>query len=88
MTDVYGRPLRSNGAPAPDDGYFDESTDYYAAEPRDHPSIRRANSSSKPKRSPTLNKDRMPSAPDPAAPDGVSPDLIAAITEKVKKERM
>ncbi|KUJ18293.1 uncharacterized protein LY89DRAFT_45107 [Mollisia scopiformis] len=85
MTDFYGRPLRSNGGPA-SEGYFDDSTSYYAAEPRDNPSLRRADSSSTPRRSPPINNNRMASAPNPAAPDGVSPDLIAAITEKVKKE--
>lgn len=67
------------------DGYFDESTNYYAAGSRENPSLRRADSSSTPRRSPPVNPDRM--ASNATVSDGVSPDLIAAITEKVKKER-
>lgn len=90
MTDYYGRPLRGTGGSA-QDGYFDDASMYYAAESRDRPSLRRADSSSTPRRSPTTKNDKMSSASapeNPAAPDGVSPDLIAAITKKVKEERM
>ncbi len=87
MTDFYGRPLRSNGGPVPA-GYFDDSTSYHAAETRENaPSPRREDSSSTPKRSPTIHYDKMSTASGSAVPDGVSPDLVAAITEKVKKER-
>jgi hypothetical protein len=88
MTDYYGRPLRGTG-PA-QDGYFDDASMYYAAESRDRPSLRRADSSSTPRRSPTTNHDKITSAPapeNPAASDGVSPEIIAAITKKVKEER-
>ncbi|CZR52996.1 uncharacterized protein PAC_02874 [Phialocephala subalpina] len=85
MTDFYGRPLRSNGGPA-QAGYFDDSTSYYAAEPRDNDPSRQEDSSSTPKRSPTTKYDKMASTAGPSALEGVSPDLIAAITEKVKKE--
>lgn len=69
-------------------GYFDESEipEYlgqYGGEPRDKPSIRRRTSSSARQRTPPVS-DRMTA--EPSNYDGVSPDLIAAITEKVKKE--
>lgn len=85
MTDFYGRPLRSNGGAA-QAGYFDDPTSYYAAEPRDNDPSRREDSSNTPKRSPSTKYDKMASTASPSAPEGVSPDLIAAITEKVKKE--
>lgn len=87
MTDFYGRPLRSNGGPGPAQaGYFDDSASYYAG-PRDNDPSRREDSSSTPKRSPTTKYDKMASTAGASEPEGVSPDLIAAITEKVKKER-
>jgi hypothetical protein len=91
MTDAYGRPL--TGEP----GYFDPNysmPEYtkarYSPEPRDNPSLRRRESSNARQRSSPPLAGKMPSAPDRVdsiSPDAVSPELIAAITEKVKRER-
>jgi hypothetical protein len=79
--DAYGEP-----------GYFEsnhfvpEYTKYTTTEPRDNPSLRRAES----KRTSPIN-DKMTSGAnrdDLISHAGVSEELIAAITEKVKKEGM
>jgi len=60
---------------------------HYSAEPRDYHSS--LSSHPRQRSSPPINE-RMASAADradPAGHDGVSPELIAAITDKVKKER-
>src|SRR5579859_3335832 len=89
--DTYGRPTqRGNGEPSyfePSDAASDYMSHHYSTEPRDyHPSM-----SSRPRQPTSLPiNDRMTSAADrsdPAGQDGVSPELIAAITDKVKKER-
>jgi hypothetical protein len=91
MTDAYGRPLI--GEP----GYFDPNyamPEYtkarYSPEPRENPSLRRRESSNARQRSSPPLAGKMPSAPDRVdsiSHDAVSPELIAAITEKVKRER-
>ena len=91
--DAYGRPLRGVGG---EPGYFepeDSMPDYtkqYATEPRDNnPSSRQRDSSNPRKRSsPPLNNKVTSSTggEESLGPDGVSPELIATITEKIKKE--
>jgi hypothetical protein len=84
--DAYGRR---------EPGYFDSNqsvpqyTSSYSAEPRDSPSFRGTESSAARKRSSPIN-DKMASGPDrdELAGHAVSPELIAAITEKVKREGM
>jgi hypothetical protein len=91
--DAYGRPIRGGGNGEP--GYFSDnsmpdytSSSYYSgSEARDdNPSMRRTSSYRK-RASPSI-PDRMTTAPEQAGPsyDGVSPELIAAITERVKRE--
>jgi hypothetical protein len=82
--DAYGRR---------EPGYFDSNqsvpqyTSSYSAEPRDSPSFRGTESSAARKRSSPIN-DKMASGADrdELAGHAVSPELIAAITEKVKRE--
>lgn len=77
-------------------GYFDSNqsvpqyTSSYSAEPRDSPSFRGTESSTARKRSSPPINDKMASGADrdELAGHAVSPELIAAITEKVKRERM
>ena len=84
--DAYGRR---------EPGYFDSNqsvpqyTSSYSAEPRDSPSFRGTESSAARKRSSPIN-DKMASGADrdELAGHAVSPELIAAITERVKRERM
>ena len=70
-------------------GYFESIPEYANrdfSEPREHPSLRRASPTQK--RSPPIN-DGMASAADRdelRAHPGVTPELIAEITERVKKE--
>lgn len=74
-------------------GYFDDSqtSDYSrSAEPRDIPSARDRSSSNARQRSFPINNG-MTSSPERAEPAGyeaVSPELIAEITERVKREGM
>jgi hypothetical protein len=90
--DAYGRPQRGNG----ESGYFDPSDPtpeylrHYPIDPRDNlPSPRHGESSNPRQRfSPPIN-DRMTSAserPEPAGHESVSPEVIAAITERIKRE--
>lgn len=73
-----------------DAGYFETNgptySTQYNTEPREKPPSRYQNSST----SRQTTSDNMTSAPDRAESSGtdVSPELIAAITERVKKERM
>lgn len=78
--DAYGRPQP---------GYFDESKDY--AEPHDTAATRRDRSTSNARRQTFPIRDRMTSSPERPEPAGydtstVSPELIAVITERVKRE--
>ena len=85
--DAYGRR---------DPGYFDEPnqpdpeyTNYYSTEPRDN-SRRKDSPSSRKRSSPPANV-KMASATDRdelPAHAGVSEELLAAITEKIKREGM
>jgi hypothetical protein len=81
--DAYGEPsyFESN-QPVP------EYTNYYSTEPRDNPSLRRTES----KHSSQPINDKMASAADRdelmEGHAGVSPELIALLTEKVKRESM
>jgi len=88
--DAYGRPQRGTGEPG---GYFEfnhAASDYT---PNINPNsrgdeLRRTESNARKRTSPPINE-RSTFAADrvePAGNDGVSPELIAAITEKVKRE--
>ncbi|KAI9055854.1 hypothetical protein LZ554_000793 [Drepanopeziza brunnea f. sp. 'monogermtubi'] len=90
--DAYGRPLRSNGQP----DYFDQT--YYDPEPRDssnppfhhrdhlEPAVPRRRESPSKMGTTTTTTTTGAERADQVGPDGVSPELIAAITEKVKRE--
>jgi len=88
--DAHGR-SRGNEDPShlESNGSNTHDSSQYPTEPQDKPSMgRRASSNASPRTSSPID-DKMASAPDRAEPlghDGVSPELIAAITEKVKKE--
>jgi hypothetical protein len=81
---------RGNGEPGyfeSNDSHMPSSSSQYNVEPRDNaPSRKRASSILQQPN----NDNKMTSAPDRTEPSGtdVSPELIAAITERVKKERM
>jgi hypothetical protein len=83
----YGRLQRGGNG----EGYFDDSPDYStqrSAEPRDSSSARERSTSNARQRSFPIN-DNMTSSPERAEPagfDSVSPELIAEITERVKRE--
>ncbi len=92
--DAYGRPQRGNGDP----GYFEpdhavpEYTNYYSSEPRDeNPAYRRREAASNMQRRftppPSDNTTTISDRTEPVSYEDVSPDLIATITERVKKER-
>jgi hypothetical protein len=87
--DSYGRPSR-------EPGYFDDdkqTADYStqrSAEPRDSSYARERSASNARQRSFPIN-DKMTSSPERAESTGfdtVSPELIAEITERVKREGM
>lgn len=89
--DAYGRPLRGH-EPSHFETSDSSAADYnypQHSEARDIPIHNRRESPRR--RSPPLGSERMASSVDsrdqaPSMADGVSPELIAAITEKVKKE--
>ena len=84
--DTYGRPQDSQEPDyfhEPDDTTTEYMRHYSTAD--NHPS--RFDSSSRQKASPPINPmGSTAERPEPSIPEGVSPELIAAITEKVKKE--
>jgi hypothetical protein len=88
--DAYGSSRRGN----PEPGYFEPadshmpagSSHQYNIEPRDNlPSKHRTSSTLRQR----PNADKMTTAPDRTEPSDhdVSPELVAVITERVKKER-
>lgn len=82
---AYGRSSRGSG------GYFEN--DSIPSESRHYP-VERDNLSTSHKWNhaqqryspPILNNDRMPPVAEPSARENVSPEVIAAITERVKRE--
>ncbi|CAL3972824.1 unnamed protein product [Diplocarpon coronariae] len=90
--DAYGRPTRANGAPGSFDGSssaadYTSRQGYYDPEPRDsNPSLHpRDNRETFPRRRDSPSKMATTGA-EKLGHEGVSPELIAAITESVKKE--
>lgn len=90
--DAYGHPQRGSGEPdyfEPNDSDMPAFSSHYNAEPREGSSSK-LRASSNLRQSNNINN--MTAAPDRTESSGagtdVSPELIAAITERVKRERM
>ncbi|KAL2071396.1 hypothetical protein VTL71DRAFT_12631 [Oculimacula yallundae] len=93
--DAYGRPMHPLETSAAEEYTRYGHQNYYEPEPREsntsYQNFHRESTNPRRRESPTVPSSAKMTSTDrgaqiPAGPDGVSPELIAAITEKVKRE--